>query len=503
MTKISIEDITTFCKKKGFVYPSSEIYGGMAGFFDYGPLGVELKNNIKQQWWKYHVNNRTDIVGLDGSIITNPKIWKASGHIDCFEDILIECKKCKSKFKGDVLLEEKLKICAEGLDKKDIDKLIIKNKITCPNCKGKFANADKFNLMFQTFVGPKQNKDSLAYLRPETAQIIFANFKLIAENSRLKLPFGIAQIGKAFRNEISPRNFLFRTREFEQMEIEYFIHPKKKKSCPYIKEFSKYKLKILSKKMKKEKEMTISSALNKKIIHSPWHAYWLALEHKWLTDLGIKSSNLRIRQHNKKELAHYSTDCWDLEYHFPFGWKEIQGIADRGDFDLTQHIKHSKKNLELFDEESKEKVIANVIAEPSIGVGRAFLIFLFDSYQDDKKRGNIVLKLDPKIAPIKVAILPLVNKLNASAQKVFELLKQDFICTYDKSGSIGRRYARQDEIGTPICITIDFDTLENKTVTLRDLNTTSQIRLEISKLKKVIPKILGGEKIKKFGKIIK
>ncbi len=506
--KITIEQMAAFCKAKGFVYPSSEIYGGLSGFFDYGPLGSELKNNLKQSWWKFHVQDRDDIVGIDGSIITNPKVWVASGHVDCFEDVLVECTKCKERFRGDILIEDTLKIQADGLKPEDINKLIKQNRIVCQKCKSPLGEASTFNLMFQTHVGPKAAEEAVAYLRPETAQIMFVDFRQIVENARLKLPFGIAQTGKAFRNEISPRNFLFRCREFEQMEIEYFIHPEKYSDCPFIKEVEKHELTIYSAEMQEKKQeakkMKIKDALAKKIIKSPWHAYWLATEHKWFTMLGANPGNFRIRQHLVDEKAHYSKDCWDIEYNFPFGFKELEGIADRGDFDLQQHIKHSKKDLSLFDDETKKKVVPHVVAEPSLGVDRTFLVLLFDAYNDDKKRGNIVLKLHPMIAPTKLGIFPLVNKLDKNARKVYDELKALFTCQFDKSGSIGRRYARADEIGIPLCITVDFESKEDKSVTIRDRDSTKQIRVKISELKDTVYKLLtGAVKFEKAGKLIK
>jgi glycyl-tRNA synthetase len=502
---ININEMATFCKKKGFVYPTSEIYGGLAGFFDFGHLGVELNNNIKQAWWKTHVQNRDDIVGIDGSIIANPGVWKASGHVENFEDILVECTKCHERYKAEGLIEEVLKIHAGGLTTGDFKKLIEENNIKCPKCKSDFGDPSAFNLMFMTHVGPKQSEESIAYLRPETAQLIFTNFKLVADNARLKLPFGIAQVGKAFRNEISPRNFLFRAREFEQMEIEYFIHPDQKE-CPYIDDYMKEKVNVLSadmqEKNEKQKSATIKELLSKKVIKSQWHAFWLAYELRWFRELGANPDNFRIRQHKKDELAHYSSDCWDLEYHFPFGWKELEGIADRSDYDLQQHIKASTKDMSLFDEATKKKVVPNVVAEPSLGVGRAFLVFMYDAYNDDKKRGNIVLKLHPKLAPVKVAVFPLVNKLDKEARGTFDHLKDEFNCNYDRSGSVGRRYARADEIGIPYCVTIDFEFKEHKTVTIRDRNTTKQIIVKESDLKNTLHQLLSGKlKFEKAGKL--
>jgi len=351
--------------------------------------------------------------------------------------------------------------------------------------------------MFQTQVGPKPTKESIAYLRPETAQLIFANFKSVIDVSRLKLPFGIAQIGKAFRNEISPRNFLFRCREFEQMEIEYFIKPKQ--ACPHIKTVENYKVIIYSAEMqeknKEPEQMSIKDALNKKIITADWHAYWLATCHKWFVELGVNPKNLRARQHKKDELAHYSTACWDLEYNFPFGWKELEGIADRSDFDLQQHAKHSKKDMSIFDEESKEKVVPHVVAEPSLGVGRSFLVFMYDAYTYDTDRDNIVLKLHPRLAPVNVAVLPLLSnkpELLKKTQELYNSIKCCFKSVYDKSGSIGKRYARNDEIGTPYCVTVDFDSLEKDDVTIRDRDSTDQKRVKIKDLSNVLFQLLTG-----------
>ena len=507
-TPITIDEMATFCKREGFVYPNSEIYGGLSGFWDFGPLGAELKNNLKQEWWKFHVKQRNDIVGIDGSIIANPKVWEASGHVANFTDILVDCKHCGERYRADVLIEDALKIQTAGMKIADIEKTIAENNIKCPKCKSILSKPKEFNLMFKTNVGPMEG--STAYLRAETAQLIFADFRLVIDNARLKLPFGIAQMGRAFRNEISPRDFLFRCREFEQMEIEYFIHPEKSNECPYIKEIEDYELNVYSAEMQKnnekEKLMKISAALNNKVIKSPWHGYWLATEHKWFMSLGANPENFRIRQHLPDEKAHYSTDCWDLEYKFPFGFKELEGIADRSDFDLQQHMKHSKKDMSIFDEETKQKVVPHVIAEPSQGVERAFLVFMFDAYNFDKERNNIVLKLHPKLAPYKAAICPLVSnkeEIIKKAKEVYDLLKKEFYVNYDKSGSIGRRYARNDEIGTPYCVTIDFDSINNDDVTIRDRDSTVQIRVRISDLKNAISRLINQEiKFEEAGKLI-
>lgn len=480
--EISVEDLARFCKRKGFVYPSGEIYGGFAGFWDYGHLGVELKNNIKKQWWDFHVNQREDVVGIDGSIITHPKTWKASGHIDSFSDIFVVCKKCKKTGKID---ENKI------------------GKAKCEYCGGDFdeSKSKEFKLMFETNVG----ESGKAYLRPETAQLIFTNFKSVYDNARLKLPCGIAQIGKAFRNEIAPRDFLFRSREFEQMEIEYFIKPNQK--CNY--EIPDEEVLIYSEEMqKKDKEpvsMKIGKAFENKIIKNKWHAYWLAEELRWFKFLGVDIKKFRIRQHLKDELSHYSTDTWDIEYKFPFGWKEIQGIADRGNYDLSQHEKFSNNKFKVFDEASKSKVLPCVVCEPSLGVERAFLVFMFDSFFYDEKRKNNILKLNPLLSPIKAAIFPIVKKekFENFAEKVFNDLKKNFNVIYDRSGSIGRRYARNDEIGTPFCITVDDKSVKNKDITIRDRDTQKQVRVKVSELESVLRKLIQNKSdFLKYGEII-
>ena len=480
-TKINVEEMAMFCKKKGFIYQSGEIYGGFAGFWDFGHLGVELNNNLKNEWWRFHVSQRKDVVGIDGSIITHPQVWKASGHVDSFNDVFVVCKKCKKPGK---------------VDRHEL------GKVKC-ECGGEYdeETAKDFELMFKTKVGAVGE----AYLRPETAQLIFTNFKFVQENARMKLPFGIAQIGKAFRNEIAPRDFLFRSREFEQMEIEYFIEPEQK--CPY--EIQDEEILIYSaeaqEKNKEPVKMKIKDALKKKIIKKDWHAYWLATEFSWFKSLGANATNFRIRQHNRNELAHYSTDCWDLEYNFPFGWKELEGIADRGDYDLSQHQKFSKKDLSVFNEETKKKILPHVICEPSLGVGRALLVFMFDSYYDDKERGNVVLKISPKLAPIKAAIFPIVKRpeFEKIAEDVLKDLGEEWNVVYDKSGSIGRRYARNDEVGTPFCITVDEESLKKKDVTVRWRDTGEQVRIKIKDLKESLRRAINGkENILKLGKVV-
>lgn len=476
--KISIDELAAFCKRKGFVYPSAEIYGGISGFWDYGPLGVEVINNIKREWWKFHVNKREDVVGIDGAIITNPKVWEASGHVASFVDVAVKCKKCKNKSK---------------VDKHEL------GKAKCDNCGGDYEDLGEFNPMFKTQVGPVSDGAIQSYLRPETAQLIFPNFKLVQDNARMKLPFGIAQVGKSFRNEISPREFLFRCREFSQMEIEYFIAPKTK--CPYIDEIKGSEIEIYTDEMqdkkKKPKMMKVFDAWKSKIIKTDWHAYWLATEFEWFLSLGAIKENFRARQHIKSEKSHYAVDTWDLEYDFPMGFRELQGFANRGTYDLEAHQKASKKSMEIYDESLKKKVLAEVVCEPSLGLERAFLVFMFDAYKFDKKRNNIVLSLDPKLAPYKAAVLPIASK-GDSVDIGYELYKdliEEFNVLYDKSGSIGKRYSRNDEIGTPYCITVDNESVEDKCVTIRERDSTLQRRVSIKGLRDVLRKLISGEDI--------
>jgi len=486
--ELTIDELASFCRRKGFVYPSGEIYGGLAGFWDFGHLGVELNNNIKKQWWNFHVYERKDIVGIDGSIITSPRVWEASGHVDSFSDVSVRCKKCRKYSK--------------------VDKNELENAM-CSFCNGELEkeNAKELNLMFKTKIGPVEEESIKVYLRPETAQLIFADFRLVQENARLKLPFGIAQIGKAFRNEISPRDFIFRCREFEQMEIEYFINPEKKE-CPFFGEIENFELNIYSEEMQKNGEesekMKVKDALKKGIIKLAWHAYWLALETKWFVELGAKKENFRIRQHLSEERSHYATDTWDLQYKFPFGWQELEGIADRGVFDLSQHEKNSGKDLKLFDEESKKKVLPMVVAEPSLGVGRAFIVFMLDAYSYDEKRNNIVLRLNPKLAPIKAAIFPIVKvdeKIVKMAEDCYKELRKEFSVIYDDSGSVGRRYSRNDENGTPFCITFDEQSLKDETATVRDRDTTEQVRVKVSEIREILRKVIfEGRNILELGK---
>ncbi len=472
----SIADLAAFCKRTGLIFPNSDIYGGLSGFYDYGPRGVEIKNNIKNNWWKKFVLNREDVVGIDGTIITSPKVWKASGHIDEFSDISIKCKKCKK---------------ANRIEKNEL------GKAKCEFCRGQLdkKTAKELKLMFKTQVGPVETEKTASYLRPETAQTIFTNFKTVQDVTRLKLPFGIAQTGKAFRNEISPRDFLFRMREFEMMEIEFFVNPKQVGYCPYFRSVQSKKINFLSakdeKKGKRARTIALKYAVDKKLIKNKWLAYWLWQQYEWFLHLGIKNKNLRVREHAKEELAHYASACYDIEYSFPFGWREIYGIADRGQFDLKQHMKFSKKDLTYFDGDSKKRIIPYVVAEPSQGIDRAFLAFILDAYKIDKNR--IVLKLHPDLAPYKVAIFPLLNrdKLPEKAKEVFKLLKKCCPTYFEVSGNIGKSYRRMDEIGTPFCITVDHQTLKDSTVTVRDRDTMKQNRVKIKNLTTRIFEQLG------------
>lgn len=471
--ELNVDDLATFCKREGFVYPSGEIYGGLAGFWDFGHLGVELKNNLKREWWKYHVHQREDMVGIDGALITNPKVWEASGHVASFVDVAVYDKKKKEKFKVDKFEAEKYK--------------------NDPN----FEVLGEFNPMFTTQVGPVVKDSMKSYLRPETAQLIFADFKLVQEHARLKLPFGIAQAGKSFRNEISPREFIFRCREFEQMEIEYFIA--KGMTCPYMDEIKGgVEIEIVTeedqKKGKNGTKMKLFDAWKKGMFKVDWHAYWMAYELEWFIMMGADPEKFRARQHTSEERSHYATDTWDLEYHFPMGWRELQGFANRGNYDLSQHEKYSKKSMAVNDEKAG-KIIPDVVCEPSLGVERAFMVILLSAYDYDEKRQNVVLHLEPKLAPYKAAIFPLISKgeVFEVSREIYKDLLEEFNVFFDKSGSIGRRYSRQDEAGTPFCITVDESSIQDKSVTIRDRDTTRQIRVKISDLRNVIRDLVNDD----------
>ena len=447
----NMEKMVALCKGRGFIYPGSEIYGGLANSWDYGPLGVELKNNVKKAWMKKFIQECKYNVGLDAAILMNPQTWVATGHVGGFSDPLIDCKECKTRHRADKLIEEWMheNNCEEVVDGWPDEKMInyIKeHNIVCPNCgKQNFTDIRKFNLMYKTFQGVTEDTTSQIYLRPETAQGIFVNFKNVVRTTRKKLPMGIGQIGKAFRNEITPGNFTFRIREFEQMELEFFCKP--------------------------------GTDLE-------WFTFWKEFCENWLINLGMKKENIRLRDHSKEELVFYSKATTDIEFAFPFGWGELWGIADRTDYDLSRHMEHSKQDLSYLDPETNEKYIPYVI-EPSLGCDRVTLAFLCNSYEEQKIADGdtrTVLHLHPALAPFKVAVLPLSKKLSEKANEVYESLSKKFMCDYDEAGSIGKRYRREDEIGTPYCVTIDFDTLEDNQVTVRDRDTMEQVRIPISEL---------------------
>ena len=451
MSDVTMEKVVNLCKARGYVYPGSEIYGGLANSWDYGPLGVELKNNVKKAWMKKFVQESKHNVGLDAAILMNPKTWVASGHVGGFSDPLIDCKSCKTRHRADKLIEDWAHengkdMIADGMSDEDMVSFIKENHIVCPNCgKEDFTAIRKFNLMFKTFQGVTEDSTSELYLRPETAQGIFVNFKNVLRTTRRKLPMGIAQIGKSFRNEITPGNLTFRTREFEQMELEFFCKPG---------------------------------------TDMEWFEYWRAFSKNWLLNLGMKEENLRLRDHSPEELCFYSKGTTDIEFLFPFGWGELWGIADRTDYDLKQHMQYSGEDFNYLDQETGEKFIPYCI-EPSLGCDRVTLAFLCNSYEEEEiAEGDTrtVLHLHPALAPYKVAILPLSKKLSEKAEEVYAKLSQNFMCDYDEAGSIGKRYRREDEIGTPYCVTVDFDTLEDETVTIRDRDTMEQVRVKIDEL---------------------
>ncbi|MFC1622633.1 glycine--tRNA ligase [Patescibacteria group bacterium] len=440
-----LDKLISLCKRRGYVFQSSEIYGGF-GAYDYGPLGIELKNNIKKAWWKMFVNNRSDMVGQDASILMNPKVWEASGHLKNFTDPLVDCKKCKKRFRADHILE--LNSANPNKEKKEEAKMI------CPECGGELTETRNFNLMFKTYIGPVEGEGSVAYLRPETAGGIFVNFKNIVNSMRMRVPFGIGQIGKAFRNEITTENWIFRTREFEQMEVEYFVHEK-----DWEKKFEE----------------------------------WVSVMKNWCKFLGIKDKNLVLHEIEKENLAHYSKRTIDFEYKYPFGIKELYGLAYRTDYDLTKHQEASGEDLSYIDPITNEKYIPHIV-EPSLGIDRSVLVCLLEAYTEVETRSGdkeakhekeTVLKLPYALAPIKIAILPLAKKepLQKLAHEIESVLRNSYVAQYDETGSIGKRYRRQDEIGTPFCVTIDFDSLEDKQVTIRDRDTMKQERISVDKLK--------------------
>ena len=448
---LDMEKLIAHAKNNGFVYQGSEIYDGLANTWDYGPLGVELKNNIKRAWWKRFIQESPYNVGIDSAIFMNPRVWEASGHIGNFNDPLIDCKQCGKRHRADKLIEAyDPNMHADGMEPEEMMAYIREHHIACPDCGGHdFTDIRKFELMFETSMGVVKNAKSTVYLRPETAQGIFVNFKNVARTTRKKVPFGIGQIGKSFRNEITPGNFIFRTREFEQMELEFFTKPD---------------------------------------TDLEWFSYWRSACMNFLKDLGLKEENLRFRDHEQKELSFYSKATTDIEYLYPFGWGELWGIADRTDYDLNRHMEYSKKDLTYLDPTTHDKYVPYVI-EPSVGADRLFLSIIADAYDEEELEGGdtrIVMHLHPALAPIKVAVLPLTKKLSEKAEAIYADLSVDFNTEYDVSGKIGKRYRRQDEIGTPLCVTVDFDTLEDEAVTVRDRDTMKQERVKIADLKDYI-----------------
>ncbi len=444
----TMEKIVALCKNRGYVYAGSEIYGGLANSWDYGPLGVEFKNNVKKAWWRKFVQESPYNVGLDSAILMNPQVWVASGHVGGFSDPLMDCRDCKTRHRADKLIEDQTGVSPEGWDFGRMQEFVKEHGVKCPECGSQnFTDIRSFNLMFKTFQGVTEDAKSQIYLRPETAQGIFVNFANIQRTTRKKVPFGVAQVGKSFRNEITPGNFIFRIREFEQMELEFFCKP--------------------------------GTDLE-------WFAYWRQFCHDWLLNLGLKDENLRLRDHEPEELSFYSKATTDFEFLFPFGWGELWGVADRTDYDLTQHQNASGKSLEYFDPETNEHYLPYVV-EPSLGADRVALAFLCDAYDEEvvdaaKNDIRVVLRLHPALAPFKACVLPLSKKLGEQAGKVYDELRRHFMVDYDDAGSIGKRYRRQDEIGTPFCITYDFDSAEDGCVTIRDRDTMEQQRVFIDSL---------------------
>ena len=454
MNQVTMEKLVNLCKARGFVFPGSEIYGGLANSWDYGPLGVELKNNIRDWWWKRFVQSRRDMVGIDAAILMNPKVWEASGHVSSFSDAMIDCKQCKARHRADHLIENAYQeMAVAGKSPEEFSAIIAEKKIACPTCgtKGSFTDARKFNLLFQTSIGKLESDKSSIYLRGELAQAMFVNFKNVLLGSRKRLPFGIASIGKVFRNEITPGNFIYRTLEFDLMEFEYFIR------------------------------------------ETDWQTsfeYWLGQQKAWLKEMGFSESRLRVREHQQEELSHYSKRTADIEYQTPFGWKEMFGLAYRTDFDLRNHAEQSGEDLRYTDPESGEKFIPHVI-EPTFGLTRLTLMTMLEAYHeeeaptaDGKKETRVVMKFHPRVAPFKVAVLPLSKKeeLSDKAREVHEMLLPYWTCDYDETQSIGKRYRRQDEIGTPFCVTVDFDSLNDNAVTVRDRDSMKQERVNLAEL---------------------
>ncbi len=456
-----MEKLVALCKNRGFIFPGSEIYGGLANSWDYGPLGVEFKNNVKKAWWKKFIQESPYNVGMDAAILMNPRTWEVSGHVGSFNDPLMDCKECKSRFRADKLIEDYYSEQGQEVDGVDgwphdkMESFINENKLSCPDCgKSNFTTIRQFNLMFKTFQGVTEDSQSQLYLRPETAQGIFINFKNVMRSSRKKIPFGIGQVGKSFRNEITPGNFIFRTREFEQMELEFFCKPGE---------------------------------------DMEWFDFWREYCKNWLLSLGIAEENIKMRDHEKEELSHYSKATTDIDYLFPFGWGELWGVANRTDYDLKQHAEHSGENFNYLDTATNEQYIPYCV-EPSLGADRVVLAFLSEAYTEEKLENGdsrVVMRLHPALAPFKAAILPLSKKLKEPAEKLYSKLAGKFNLDYDETGSIGKRYRREDEIGTPYCITFDFDSLEDKAVTVRDRDTMEQVRIPMDELEAYLSENIG------------
>jgi glycyl-tRNA synthetase len=458
---VDMDKIVSFCKRRGFVYQSSEIYGGIRSSYDYGPLGVELKKNVKDEWWRRLVHMRDDVVGLDSAIIQHPRVWEASGHTGTFNDMLVESRTSGRRYRADHLIEEAIDIDAEGLSAEEMTRIIREDdRVKDPADGGRdFTEVRPFNLMFETYTGPVKSEENLAFLRPETAQGIFTNFKNVLDTSRVKIPFGIAQQGKSFRNEITPGNFIFRTREFEQMEMEFFVEPGTDEG---------------------------------------WHETWINERWNWYTSLGMDPANLRLYEHPEEKLSHYSKRTVDIEYNFPFaGWSELEGVANRTDYDLSRHAEFSGQNLSYFDQASGERFVPYVV-EPAAGADRVALAFIVDAYREEEApdgsdEQRVVLKLHPRIAPVKAAVFPLTKKepVSTKARELYQSLRGDYSIFYDETGAIGRRYRRQDEIGTPFCVTVDFDTLEDDQVTIRDRDTMQQERVPVSEVRERLSRLIS------------
>lgn len=505
ISKETPEKVVEVCKRRSIVFPTAEIYGGASGFFEYGPIGTMLKRKFERYWREYFIKSEENIVEMEGCVVLPEAVFKASGHLESFVDPITQCKKCKTIHRADHLIEDAIGKFVEGQSIEELTKIIRDENFKCPSCKAELEDVKIFNLLLKTEIGPAGGQP--AYLRPETAQNIFTNFQRIFNATRAKLPFGIAQVGHSFRNEISPRHFLIRIREFNQCEIEMFFDPERPDECPNFDKFADTKIVIVTREAQKNKggpvELTIREALEKGIIPNKWMAYFLAKEFLWFQSLGIPKEGLRFRHMLPEESPHYSLGNFDLEIEFGFGFKESVGNAFRGDYDLRQHMKHSGKDLSVMTEDGR-KVVPEVV-EPSFGLERPIAGVLFHCFREGKDRGWSWFAFPPKIAPFHAGIFPLVNKdgIPEKAREIYEGLKEEFDVFYDRSGSVGKRYARSDEIGTLTNITIDYQTLKDSTVTLRDRNTMKQIRVKIEDVKNVLKKILEGKEFEKLGQLVK